>query len=356
MIVHEHRPSASRFRRAVHRHAFAGRRQHPRQACHAPGPRRLRGAGPRDRRGVGRRWRAARGAGLPRFSAVLCWAHALLETCAAHRRVCSSAAKRDGDRETRGREASRGKGLHLPHVAAPDTYVNLVSLVVHVYLFVLATWFGFILHSGLNAVEMNVAASAEIARVARRRAPRGFLAMVSLWSRERPPERVSSLRAARPDVLRRPDRRVLLRVPRDSPTCCSRGGCHEDGRDALRAPPRKCSSAFVASSSAKPPRCWRARTSRPRRRRPSRCSGRAKRRRREGALFGFQHGVGEGFGRGGALGEVEHRALHPTRTAVTAQRENRHARTARLTVEASRDPEHVEDEEDAQENHCSPTN
>ena len=37
---------------------------------------------------------------------------------------------------------------------------------MHVYLFVLATWFGFILHSGLNAVEMNVAASAEIARVA----------------------------------------------------------------------------------------------------------------------------------------------------------------------------------------------
>ena len=32
----------------------------------------------------------------------------------------------------------------------PYTYVSLVSLVVHVYLFILATWFGFLFSSGMN--------------------------------------------------------------------------------------------------------------------------------------------------------------------------------------------------------------
>ena len=109
--------------------------------------------------------RAARAAGLPRFSAVLCWAHALLETCAA-RRVCSSAAKRTAIAKLADARQAAGRVSTYLMSQLPYTYVNLVSLVVHVYLFVLATWFGFILHSGLNAVEMNVAASAEIARVA----------------------------------------------------------------------------------------------------------------------------------------------------------------------------------------------
>ena len=103
--------------------------------------------------------RAARAAGLPRFSAVLCWAHALLETCAA-RRVCSSAAKRTGIAKLADARQAAGRVSTYLMSQLPYTYVNLVSLVVHVYLFVLATWFGFILHSGLNAVEMNVAAEA----------------------------------------------------------------------------------------------------------------------------------------------------------------------------------------------------
>ena len=100
--------------------------------------------------------RAARAAGLPRFSAVLCWAHALLETCAA-RRVCSSAAKRTAIAKLADARQAAGRVSTYLMSQLPYTYVNLVSLVVHVYLFVLATWFGFILHSGLNAVEMNVA-------------------------------------------------------------------------------------------------------------------------------------------------------------------------------------------------------
>lgn len=103
--------------------------------------------------------RAARAAGLPRFSAVLCWAHALLETCAA-RRVCSSAAKRTAIAKLADARQAAGRVSTYLMSQLPYTYVNLVSLVVHVYLFVLATWFGFILHSGLNAVEMNVAAEA----------------------------------------------------------------------------------------------------------------------------------------------------------------------------------------------------
>ena len=87
------------------------------------GPRRLRGAGPRDRRGVGRR-RAARAAGLPRFSAVPCWAHALLETCAA-RRVCSSAAKRTAIAKLADARQAAGRVSTYLMSQLPYTYVNL---------------------------------------------------------------------------------------------------------------------------------------------------------------------------------------------------------------------------------------
>jgi hypothetical protein len=140
--------------------------------------------------------RAARAAGLPRFSAVLCWAHALLETCAA-RRVCSSAAKRTAIAKLADARQAAGRVSTYLMSQLPYTYVNLVSLVVHVYLFVLATWFGFILHSGLNAVEMNVAASAE-SRGSRRRRRRGGFSRWSPFGAGRDhSERVSSLRAAR---------------------------------------------------------------------------------------------------------------------------------------------------------------
>ena len=129
--------------------------------------------------------RAARGRGSARFS-VLCWAHALLETCAA-RRMCSSAAKRTAIAKLADARQAAGRVSTYLMSQLPYTYVNLVSLVVHVYLFVLAAWFGFILHSGLNAVEMS------IRRERGDRAGRGgggrrggFSRWYPLWSRERP--------------------------------------------------------------------------------------------------------------------------------------------------------------------------
>ena len=98
--------------------------------------------------------RAARAAGLPRFVAVLCWAHRLLETCAS-RGVCSVETKRTACGKLADARQAAGRVSTYLASQLPYTYVNLVSLVVHVYLFVLSTWFGFVLNSGLNAVEMD---------------------------------------------------------------------------------------------------------------------------------------------------------------------------------------------------------
>ena len=98
--------------------------------------------------------RAARAAGLPRFVAVLCWAHRLLETCAS-KGVCSWETKRTACGKLADARQAAGRVSTYLASQLPYTYVNLVSLVVHVYLFVLSTWFGFVLNSGLNAVEMD---------------------------------------------------------------------------------------------------------------------------------------------------------------------------------------------------------
>jgi hypothetical protein len=98
--------------------------------------------------------RAARAAGLPRFVAVLCWAHRLVETCAC-KGVCSWETKRTACGKLADARQAAGRVSTYLASQLPYTYVNLVSLVVHVYLFVLATWFGFVLNSGLNAVEMD---------------------------------------------------------------------------------------------------------------------------------------------------------------------------------------------------------
>ena len=98
--------------------------------------------------------RLARAKGLPRFVAVLCWAHRLLETCAS-KGVCSWETKRTACGKLADARQAAGRVSTYLASQLPYTYVNLVSLVVHVYLFVLATWFGFVLNSGLNAVEMD---------------------------------------------------------------------------------------------------------------------------------------------------------------------------------------------------------
>ena len=102
--------------------------------------------------------RAARAAGLPRFVAVLCWAHRLLERCAASS-LCGTETKRAAVAKLADARQAAGRVSTYLASQLPYTYVNLVSLVVHVYLFVLATWFGFILHSGLNAAKTEVVAT-----------------------------------------------------------------------------------------------------------------------------------------------------------------------------------------------------
>ena len=68
---------------------------------------------------------------------------------------------RRGDPRVRSRKlnaAASAAGRVLTYLASqlPYTYVHLVSLVVHVYLFTLATWFGFVMSSGLNKLELGV--------------------------------------------------------------------------------------------------------------------------------------------------------------------------------------------------------
>ena len=61
-------------------------------------------------------------------------------------------------RSLRLNEAASAAGRVLTYLASqlPYTYVHLVSLVVHVYLFTLATWFGFVMRSGLHALRLGV--------------------------------------------------------------------------------------------------------------------------------------------------------------------------------------------------------
>ena len=98
---------------------------------------------------------AARAAGLPRFVAVLCWARGLLERSAAAS-LCPAETKRAAAAKLADARQAAGRVSTYLASQLPYTYVNLVSLVVHVYLFVLATWFGFVLHSGLTSAETEV--------------------------------------------------------------------------------------------------------------------------------------------------------------------------------------------------------
>ena len=60
--------------------------------------------------------------------------------------------------------ASAGRVLTYLASQLPYTYVNLVSFVSHVYLFVLATWFGFMLSSGLNQLAVEGRGTTRLAR------------------------------------------------------------------------------------------------------------------------------------------------------------------------------------------------
>ena len=92
---------------------------------------------------------------MPRFVVALCWAGELLGDSHA-------AGWIDGETRAsvRGRlnAAASAAGRVLTYLASqlPYTYVHLVSLVVHVYLFTLATWFGFVMRSGLRALRLEV--------------------------------------------------------------------------------------------------------------------------------------------------------------------------------------------------------
>ena len=97
----------------------------------------------------------AQSVGMPRFVVALCWAGELLGDSHA-------AGWIDGETRAsvRGRlnAAASAAGRVLTYLASqlPYTYVHLVSLVVHVYLFTLATWFGFVMRSGLRALRLIV--------------------------------------------------------------------------------------------------------------------------------------------------------------------------------------------------------
>ena len=97
----------------------------------------------------------AQSVGMPRFVVALCWAGELLGDSHA-------AGWIDGETRAsvRGRlnAAASAAGRVLTYLASqlPYTYVHLVSLVVHVYLFTLATWFGFVMRSGLRALRLEV--------------------------------------------------------------------------------------------------------------------------------------------------------------------------------------------------------
>ena len=97
----------------------------------------------------------AQSVGMPRFVVALCWAGELLGD--SHAAGWIDAATHAS---VRGRlnAAASAAGRVLTYLASqlPYTYVHLVSLVVHVYLFTLATWFGFVMCSGLNKLELGV--------------------------------------------------------------------------------------------------------------------------------------------------------------------------------------------------------
>jgi hypothetical protein len=128
--------------------------------------------------------RAARAAGLPRFVAVLCWAHRLLETCAS-KGVCSWETKRTACVKLADARQAAGRVSTYLASQLPYTYVNLVSLVVHVYLFVLSTWFGFVLNSGLNAVEMDGVFASSGAEQTSRTSEPGEVSKASFFVAER---------------------------------------------------------------------------------------------------------------------------------------------------------------------------
>ena len=96
-----------------------------------------------------RRLRRAQAVGMPRFVAVLTWCGDLV--AGAERRALVSAG---GAARSRAKlsdaQLAAGKVLTFLNSQLPYPYVYLVSLVVHVYLFALATWFGFLMSAGLN--------------------------------------------------------------------------------------------------------------------------------------------------------------------------------------------------------------
>lgn len=92
--------------------------------------------------------------GMPRFMTAQCWATELLGEASAagffnHAAHASMVGKLSQ------LNSCAGKVMTYLSSQLPYTYVNLVSLVVHVYLFTLATWFGFLFSSGLNMLTME---------------------------------------------------------------------------------------------------------------------------------------------------------------------------------------------------------
>ena len=98
--------------------------------------------------------RNARTAGMPRFSAVLIWASTLIHESNVRGLCCDGTKSQALQKITDARQAA-GRVLTYLATQLPYTYVNLVSLVVHVYLFVLSTWFGFICATGLNKLNLD---------------------------------------------------------------------------------------------------------------------------------------------------------------------------------------------------------
>ena len=161
----------------------------------------------------------------------------------------------------------------------------------------------------------------------------------------------------RPDARRRRrrrqpklTRRTVRRAPRDGPRR-EGGGGHEDGRDALRG--GGVQLGVVREREEEEARGARRRDA------VGESSSILQQRLREEAeegrrAFGF-HGVGEGFGRGGALGEVEHRALVSDEDGGDgAERESPRAHGSADGRGVALGPdEHVEDEEDEREENRS---
>ena len=96
-----------------------------------------------------RRLRRAQAVGMPRFVAVLTWCGDLVAG-AEQRALVSAGGAALSRAKLSDAQLAAGKVLTFLNSQLPYPYVSLVSLVVHVYLFALATWFGFLMSAGLN--------------------------------------------------------------------------------------------------------------------------------------------------------------------------------------------------------------